>query len=75
VNYCSDCDMHVRAHRLGIPLWKASVPYNHERSSTMNRSTPEERNKIQSQANRDRAVFESIYHCLPGTDAYNELFK
>lgn len=75
VSYASDCDYHIRAHRLGIPLWKASVPYQHERSSTMNRATPQERMQIQTQANKDRAVFRSIYHCLPGTKEYSDLFK
>jgi GT2 family glycosyltransferase len=73
--YASDCDFHVRAHRNGIPLWKASVPYNHERSSTLNRATQQERAAIQEQANRDREVFRSIYGCLPGTKQYEELFK
>lgn len=75
VSYASDCDYHIRAHRLGIPLWKASVPYNHERSSTMNRSTPQEKAHLQWQANKDREVFKSIYGCLPGTAAYNDLFR
>lgn len=73
--YVSDCDYHVRAHRLGVPLWKASVPYQHSRSSTMNRATPQERHAIAEQANRDRAVFKELYGCLPGTAAYNDLFK
>ena len=75
VNYCSDCDYHIRAHRLGIQLWKANVPYNHERSSTLNRAEPEERAIIQAQANNDREVFKSIYGCIPGEPAYGELFK
>ena len=75
VSYAGDCDYHVRAHRLGIPLWKASIPYNHERSSTMNRADLAERAELNAQANRDRAVFQSIYHCLPGTKEYAELFK
>jgi GT2 family glycosyltransferase len=75
VHYCGDCDYHIRAHRVGIPLWKASIPYNHERSSTMNRASYEDRMTIQAQANKDRAVFQSIYGCLPGTPAYDELFK
>lgn len=75
VMYAQDCDYHVRAHRKGVPLWKASVPYQHERSSTLNRATPEERSAIHEQANKDRAVFHSLYGCLPGTPAYSELFK
>lgn len=73
--YASDCDFHVRAHRLGIPLWKANVPFYHERSSTLNLACPEERAQIEAQANADREVFRSIYNCLPGTKEYEELFK
>lgn len=75
VSYAGDCDYHIRAHRLGITLWKASVPYNHERSSTMNRATPQERHAIQEQANKDRIAFKALYGCLPGTPEYNNLFK
>lgn len=75
VNYCSDCDYHVRAHRLGIPLWKASVPYNHERSSTMRNADPTERERLYKQADADRVVFKSIYGCLPGTKEYEQLFE
>lgn len=72
--YASDCDFHVRAHRLGIPLSKANVPFYHERSSTLNLATPEERALIETQANADRAVFRSLYGCLPGTAEYEALF-
>ena len=73
--WANDCDYHVRAHRLGIPLWKANVPYNHERSSTMNRATPQERQFLNWQANQDRMVFKSIYGFIPGQPEYAELFK
>jgi O-antigen biosynthesis protein len=75
VLYCQDCDYHVRAHRAGVHLWKANVPYFHINSQTLHRSTPIDRQAIQEQANRDRAMFKSIYECLPGTPEYNELFK
>jgi GT2 family glycosyltransferase len=74
VNYCGDTDYHVRAHRLGIPLWKASVPYNHERSSTMNRALPDEQKALHAQAARDREVFRTLYGCLPGSKEYEQLF-
>lgn len=73
--YASDCDFHVRAHRLGVPLYKASVPYYHERSSTLRLASPEERDEINVQANKDRAVFYSLYNCVPGQKEYEELFK
>ena len=75
VHYCGDCDYHIRAHRLGIPLWKASIPYNHERSSTMKRASAEDALAIRERANKDREVFQSIYGCLPGQPEYERLFK
>lgn len=73
--YASDNDWHVRAHRAGVRLWKANVPFYHERSSTLNNASPEERAEIQRQADADRAVFQSIYGCKPWEKAYEELFK
>ncbi len=73
--YASDCDFHVRAHRLGMPLYKASVPFYHQRSSTLNLAPPDEQQEILEQANKDRAVFQSLYGCLPGTPQYEALFK
>lgn len=73
--YCSDCSYHVRGHRLGIPMGKANIPYLHERSSTMNLASPEERAAIQKQADCDRQVFRDIYGCVPGEAAYDDLFR
>lgn len=73
--YCSDCDYHIRGHRLGVPMMKVNAPYYHINSQTMKRADPADREAIQSQASRDRDVFQSIYGCLPGTQEYNKLFK
>jgi GT2 family glycosyltransferase len=73
-HYCGDCDMHVRAHRMGIDLYKAAVPFYHERSSTLRNAPPEDQRTIQEQANRDRAAFQSLYHCLPGDSVYEQIF-
>jgi GT2 family glycosyltransferase len=73
--YCGDCDYHVRGHRLGVQMSKATVPYYHERSSTMRLAPPEERDAIAKQAGEDRAVFQSIYGCIPGQPGYEVLFK
>ena len=73
--YASDCDWHVRAHRLGLTLWKASTSYYHERSSTMRLAPEEERQEIQTQANEDRACFRSLYGRIPGDPDYDELFR
>ena len=73
--YASDCDYHVRAHRKGVELVKANIPYYHERSSTLRLSKPTDRAEIERQANADRQVFKSIYGCVPGEPGYEELFK
>jgi len=73
--YCSDTDYHVRGHRLGVGMFKVNVPYYHERSSTINHATPEERSQLHAQANKDREAFHSLYNCLPGSEAYAALFK
>lgn len=74
VHYCSDCDYHVRAHRLGLPLLQASIPFYHERSSTMRLAPAKEQAVIARQAESDRAVFRSIYNCVPGDSEYEKLF-
>ena len=73
--YASDCDFHVRAHRMGVPLYKMSCAFYHERSSTLRLAPEAERQEINEQANKDRAVFQSIYGCLPGSEAYEALFR
>jgi GT2 family glycosyltransferase len=75
MHYCGDTDMHVRAHRMGIPLWKANVPYLHFRSSTMNNASPQDRAVIQAQAEADRGQFRALYGCVPGEKSYDDLFK
>ena len=75
VHYASDCDFHVRAHRLGVHLMKASIPYQHERSSTMRTAPKEERDQLAMQANADREVFRSLYGVIPGQAGYDLLFK
>lgn len=72
--YASDCDYHIRGHKLGVDMMKANCPFFHASSSTLNLATPEERALIETQANADRAVFRSLYGCLPGTAEYEALF-
>ena len=73
--YCQDCDWHIKGHRMGLPMWKASIPYFHTPSSTVRNARPEEREVLQSQARRDREAFQTRYGCLPGTKDYEAIFK
>lgn len=73
--YCSDCDYHIRAHRLGVKLYKTNSPYFHVNSQTLKRADESQRRFIERQAHVDRMVFHSIYGCLPGSAEYENLFK
>jgi GT2 family glycosyltransferase len=73
--YASDNSFHVEAHRKGVPLLRANVPFYHERSSTLKKASPAERREIELQADKDREVFKSIYGCFPWEPGYAELFK
>lgn len=74
-HYASDCDMHVRGHRLGVRMSKVAVPYYHESSSTINRASPTDQAILIRQADEDRQEFERIHGCLPGTPEYEKLFE
>lgn len=75
-SWCNDCDYHVRAHRLGIGMWKANVPFYHFGSSTMKQASERDRWELMENANADRAVFKSLYGVEPGEiPGYSNLFK
>ena len=73
-HYASDNDFHVRAHKAGVQLWKANVPFYHERSSTLRLAPESERSEIEAQANRDRAVFQQKWGVMPWGEGYDALF-
>ena len=75
VHYASDMDYHIRAHRLGVPLMNAGVNFYHERSSTIKKSSPQERRAIEAQADRDRAAFRTKYGFGANDPQYEEVFK
>jgi hypothetical protein len=74
-HYSSDQDFHIRAHRRGVRLCKASVPYYHERSSTIRLASPEERMEIEAQANMDRAYLRQKWGVSAGGADYEALFS
>jgi GT2 family glycosyltransferase len=61
VLYAGDLDYHIRAHRAGVPLMNAGVPFYHLRSSTLNNAAPKEKRAIQMQADADRLEFYRKY--------------
>lgn len=71
--YASDCDYHVRATRLMVPLFKVNVPFGHDRSSTLKNASVEERGPLMIQAEADRDRFKEKWGCLPGSEDYMRL--
>jgi len=59
--YAGDNDFHIRAHRAGVRLLRANVPFYHERSSTLRNANPKERRIIEMQADADRMEFYRKY--------------
>ena len=58
VNYCSDCDAHIRAHRKGLGMYHAPhIPFFHYGSSTLRNAPPKERRILDMQADADRLAF------------------
>ena len=74
VSYASDLDLHIRAHRLGIPLMNAGIPFYHERSSTLRNANPKERRVIEMQADADRLVFYRKYGFHTWSPEYSAQF-
>ena len=74
-NYYSDNDWHIRAHRAGVPLWNAGLPFYHERSSTLKNAPPREKRDLDLQSVADSEVFYSIYGCYPWQPEYAALFR
>lgn len=74
-SWCGDCDYHVRGRRAGVGMYKAFLPYFHQRSSTINNAPPQERKALEDQANTDRATFKSKWGVEPGTPEYAKLFE
>lgn len=61
VLYAQDLDFHIRAHRAGVRLMNAGIPFYHERSSTLRNANPKERRIIEMQADADRLRFFEKY--------------
>lgn len=74
VLYASDLDYHIRAHRAGIRLMNAGVPFYHERSSTLNNASAQEKINIQRQADADRKILKRKWGCNAWDDSYAAMF-
>jgi GT2 family glycosyltransferase len=74
VLYASDLDYHIRAHRAGVRLMNAGVPFYHLRSSTLNNANPKEKRAIQMQADADRLEFYRKYGFHTWSPEYSAQF-
>lgn len=76
VLYVQDLDYHIRAHRLGLRLMNAGVPFLHIRSSTLNNASPQEKQEIRDRADQDRAIFQKKWKVAAlGGDSYAAMFS
>lgn len=73
--YCEDADYHVRMHMAGVEAVSLDLPFLHHGSQTVKHADPKEQRLIQRAADRNRARFEEMYGCLPGSEAYNAIFQ
>ena len=73
--YASDLDWHIRAHRKGVRLLKANIPFLHYRSSTLNLASPADQQSISLQADRDRAVLKAKWGCDAWSPEYAAMFS
>ena len=73
-SWASDIDFHLRAHRLGIELISAPVPYFHDRSSTIRNADPKERRSLEMQADCDRLMFAQKHGFAVGSPEHHAAF-
>ena len=73
--YCEDSDYHVRMFRAGIEAVCIDQPFLHARGSTIGTARTGEVARIRRGADANRSRFREAYGCLPGSDAYQDLFR
>ncbi len=72
--YGEDCSYHIRMHFAKIEAVCLDLPFLHHASGTIKSATPAEKRQIERYAHKNRQLFVEMYGCLPGSDAYNEIF-
>lgn len=73
--YTEDSNYHVRMHRAGIRAVSIDLPFLHHASQTLKHSDPKDRAMIERGAHENRERFRKEFGCLPGSQAYNDLFR
>jgi GT2 family glycosyltransferase len=72
--YCEDSDYHVRMHRADVRAVCVDLPFLHHGAGTIKHAGTGEVARIRRGADRNRERFRQEYGCLPGSEAYQELF-
>ena len=73
--YAEDADLHVRMHRAGVDAKCIDVPFLHHAAATINSLPVWEREKVERQADLNRALFRGEYGCEVGSAQYYKLFE
>jgi GT2 family glycosyltransferase len=74
VSYASDCDAHLRAHRMGLGMYHAQIPFFHYGSSTIKNAPPKEKRTLDMQADADRLTFAQKWGFTVGSLEYAASF-
>lgn len=74
IAYAEDADYHVRMHRAGVKALNCGLPFLHHGSQTVKRADEAERQRICTQADKNRQLFFNTYGARIGTDSYSTLF-
>jgi len=75
IAYCEDASYHVRMHRAGVDAKCIDIPFLHHAAATINSLPVWEREKVERQADLNRALFRKEYGCEVGSDDYYKLFE
>ena len=75
IAYCEDADMHIRMHRAGVDAKCIDIPFLHHAAATINSLPVWEREKVERQADLNRALFKREYGCEVGSAQYYKLFE
>lgn len=75
VIYCQDADYHLRMDKAGVDAYAIAVPFYHEVSGTIKHAQDAQRDKIQKQADSDRATFQRQWGFAVGSPEYYNAFS
>ncbi len=75
IAYCEDADYHVRMHRAKVDAKCIDIPFLHHAAATINSLPVWERERVERQADLNRALFKKEYGCEVGSAEYYALFS